>query len=349
MRRGEIGGLAVAKTRVIWAALALMSLAAASPAFAGSAAPVVVAQAFNPPGAIPDDNNDGGGGDSAALLLRVERLETDLRRANGEIEELQNQNQRLAEELRKFREDVEFRFSSGGKVAAVTPPPPVPQPAPAQPQPLRKSDAFDPNADPNAAGAPQPLGSTAPSAPLASGFQVRNPPRAAGQPLDLGEKITEVPPPSPAPLPAGPLKTADTGPTIINSGLDFADGPRNQFNAAVDAYKSGQYADAEAQLKSFLATNTGHRLAPDAVFYLGETYLQRSRPREAAEQYLKLSTDFSKSPRAPEGMMRLGQSLAMLGNTEQACATLAEVPKRYPAASSQVKKTVEREMTKDHC
>ena len=85
------------------------------------------------------------------------------------------------------------------------------------------------------------------------------------------------------------------------------------------------------------------------MFYLGETYLQRSRPREAAEQYLKLSTDYSKSSRAPEGMMRLGQSLAMLGNTEQACATFAEVGKRYPAASAKVKKTVEREMQKDHC
>ena len=77
--------------------------------------------------------------------------------------------------------------------------------------------------------------------------------------------------------------------------------------------------------------------------------MQRSRPREAAEQYLKLSTDYSKSTRAPEGLMRLGQSLALLGNAEQACATFAEVGKRYPAASTQVKKTVEREMQSHHC
>ena len=77
--------------------------------------------------------------------------------------------------------------------------------------------------------------------------------------------------------------------------------------------------------------------------------MQRSRPREAAEQYLRLSTDYAKSSRAPEGMMRLGQSLAMLGNAEQACATFAEVGKRYPSASAQVKKTVEREMQTHHC
>jgi tol-pal system protein YbgF len=338
--------LAVTKTRVIWATLALLSLGAAPPAWANSAHRTEVAQALEPPGTVPDEQGNDGNGDSAGLLLRVERLETDLRRANGQIEELQNQNQRIAEELRKFREDVESRFSSGGKTPLATAAPVAPQPAA---QPLRKSDAFDPNASPNAAGSPQQLGTTSPSAALTEGFQGKTPPRAAGQPLDLAGKISEAPMPNAPPLPSGPLKGPDSGPTIVNSGLDFADGPRNQFNAAVESYKAGQYSDAEAQLKAFLAANGGNRLAPDAVFFLGETYLQRSRPREAAEQYLKLSTDFSKSQRAPEGMMRLGQSLAMLGNTEQACATLAEVPKRYPAASSLVKRSVERELQKDHC
>lgn len=161
---------------------------------------------------------------------------------------------------------------------------------------------------------------------------------------------SQTPPAAAAPgaLPAGPL-SANAGPTVINSGLDFSDGPRTQLNAAIDAYKAGQYETAESQLKSFLAANPTHRMAPDAIFFLGETYLQRSRPREAAEQYLKISTDYAKSSRAPEGMMRLGQSLALLGNAEQACATFAEVGKRYPTATSTVKKTIEREMQKDHC
>ena len=283
-----------------------------------------VAQSNLPPGSIPLDSVDSG--DPAALVVRIDRLEDELRRANGQIEELQNQNVRLQEQFKRFREDVEFRLSgakpSGGAAApppvALSEPPPVVKP--------RKGDAFDPALDPNAPGAPRVIGSTAPSAPL-------------GAPLEIER---------PTPLGVAP-KPADAPPTIVTSGLDFTDRPKEQFNSAVEAYKAGQYADAEAQLKAFLSTNSTHRLAPDAIFFLGETYLQRSRPREAAEQYLKLSTDFSRSTRAPDGMMRLGQSLAMLGNSEQACATFAEVGKRYPTASSQVKRTVEREMQKDHC
>ena len=114
-------------------------------------------------------------------------------------------------------------------------------------------------------------------------------------------------------------------------------------------FRPGQYPEAESGFKAFLAANPAHRLTPDAVFYIGETYLQRSRPREAAEQYLKVTTDYSKSSRAPESMVRLGQTLAALGNSEQACATLTEFGKRYPAASASVKKLAERESAKDHC
>jgi len=283
-----------------------------------------VAQSNLPPGSIPLDSVDSG--DPGALVVRIDRLEDELRRANGQIEELQNQNVRLQEQFKRFREDVEFRLSGAKPSGGVAAPPPV---ALSEPPPVlkpRKGDAFDPALDPNAPGAPKVIGSTAPSAPL-------------GAPLEIER---------PTPLGVAP-KPADPPPTIVTSGLDFTDRPKEQFNSAVEAYKAGQYADAEAQLKAFLSTNSTHRLAPDAIFFLGETYLQRSRPREAAEQYLKLSTDFSRSTRAPDGMMRLGQSLAMLGNSEQACATFAEVGKRYPTASSQVKKTVEREMQKDHC
>jgi tol-pal system protein YbgF len=127
------------------------------------------------------------------------------------------------------------------------------------------------------------------------------------------------------------------------------DQPHEQFNAALQAFQAGQYPEAENGFKAFLAANPAHRLTPDAVFYIGETYLQRSRPREAAEQFLKVTTDYSKSSRAPESMVRLGQTLAALGNSEQACATLTEFGKRYPAASTSVKKLAERESAKDHC
>jgi tol-pal system protein YbgF len=136
---------------------------------------------------------------------------------------------------------------------------------------------------------------------------------------------------------------------VVGSGVAMLDQPREQYNAALQAFQAGQYPEAETGFKAFLAANPAHRLSPDAIFYIGETYLQRSRPREAAEQYLKVTTDYSKSSRAAESMVRLGQTLAALGNSEQACATLGEFGKRYPTASASVKKLAEHESAKDHC
>jgi tol-pal system protein YbgF len=305
--------------------------------FLCAAAPVAFGQSAYPPGSVP--GAEEGGGDAAALVLRVERLEDELRHANGAIEELQNQQQRLQEQLKRFQEDVEFRFSgaNGQRPIAPAPGPSVSAtpnaPLEAAPvRPSKRADAFDPSLEPGAVGSPRPLGATPPSAPL------EQPGPVAGAPLDLAH-----------PGPTGPL-SAETEPTVITGpGAPAPDGPREQLNAAIDIYRAGQYEQAEAQLRAFLAHNAGSKFVPEATFYLGESYFQRSRPREAAEQYLKLSTDYAKSSKAPEGMLRLGQSLAMLGNNEQACATFGEVGKRYPTAATALKKSVEREMQKDHC
>jgi len=290
---------------------------------------------FNRQPAPPADVPGGDPNEAAQLVLRINQLEEELRQANGRIEELENAEHRLETQLQKFREDVEYRFGdrSGGAPrdtdVAEAPQSPGEPAEPGAPSRPRKSDAFDPDADPNAPGAPRPLGTTPPSAPL-----VREA-APAGQPLELGKAPPSAPPAS--------------GPMIVGSGVAMLDQPREQFNAALQAFQAGQYPEAEAGFKSFLAANPSHRLSADAIFYIGETYLQRSRPREAAEEYLKVTTDYSKSSRAPESMVRLGQTLAALGNNEQACATLTEFGKRYPAASASVKKLAEHESAKDHC
>ncbi len=135
----------------------------------------------------------------------------------------------------------------------------------------------------------------------------------------------------------------------MGSGVAMLDAPGNSSTPRCRPFRTASIQQAEDGFKAFMAANAGHRLTPDAIFYVGETYFQRSRARQAAEQYLKVTTDFARSSRAPESMVRLGQALAALGNNEQACATFAEFGKRYPNATQSVKKLAEREMAKDHC
>ena len=86
--------------------------------------------------------------------------------------------------------------------------------------------------------------------------------------------------------------------------------------------------------RRFLQSNPRDRLVPEATFWLGETYLQRSRYREAAEQFLNVSTEHPDTPKAPDALLRLGVSLNGLGARDRACAVFAELDRKYPQASA---------------
>src|SRR5262249_25870023 len=158
------------------------------------------------PGAAPDRGPASGrmAQSSGDLSMRLDRLEAQIRQLTGAIEQLQYRNQQLENQLRRMPPDADYRIQDGAGRAAPSARPPTaaqPQPPYSQPQATqpysppptaggRRGDAFDPALSPNAPGAPRPLGTTAPSAPLT---QSQDPEeavgapggRAAGAPLDL--------------------------------------------------------------------------------------------------------------------------------------------------------------------
>jgi tol-pal system protein YbgF len=91
------------------------------------------------------------------------------------------------------------------------------------------------------------------------------------------------------------------------------------------------------------------RLAAEAQYWLGESMFQRQNYRDAADTFLSLSKKFESSPKAPDSLLRLGQSLAALNEKELACATFGEISRKYPTASLTVKQVVEREQKRVRC
>ena len=69
--------------------------------------------------------------DAADAIVRLNRLEGQFRQMSGQVEQLQFENRQLKDQLRKFQEDVDFRFQekSGGS----RPAPATSAPAPGRP------------------------------------------------------------------------------------------------------------------------------------------------------------------------------------------------------------------------
>lgn len=301
--------------------------------------------------------------DAADAIVRLNRLESQFRQMSGQMEQLQYENRQLKEQLRKFQEDVEFRFQEsrgGSRPSSPTTTPSRPAQPPAQPtpaQPQRRSDLFDPSEAPDAPGAPRPLGTTAPSAPLAADAS-RPMPLPGGQLAGIGDLIEQdeqggfdgAPMDGRAhdrmaALPQGAI-TERPGPSVAATSVG---NPRSDFDTAYASFTQKQYDQAEMGFRRFLQSNPRDKLVPEATFWLGETYLQRSRYREAAEQFLNVTAEHPDTAKAPDALLRLGISLNGLGAKDRACAVFVELDRKYPQASAPVRQASEREQKRIKC
>ena len=68
-----------------------------------------------------------------------------------------------------------------------------------------------------------------------------------------------------------------------------------------------------------------------------------------ADAFLTVTKSYASSPRAPEALLRLGQSLAALNEKKMACGAFAEIGRKYPRVSPTVKQTVAREQKRVGC
>jgi len=277
------------------------------------------------------------------LMLRIDRLEAQIRQLTGAIEQLQFRNQQLEGQVRRMQEEGVPRS------AAQSRPQNLPAPSAPAATPGRRGDAFDPTQNPNAAGAPHTLGAiNAPGGAPIVGADAGEPPvgapggRGAAAPLDLAT----VGPPSGAV--AGQSPPNPTGGGTLAT-LAPSQTPRDEYDLAYGYVLRKDYALAEDAFHSFLSKYPNDRLVGDATYWLGESMFQRHRFRDAAEAFLNVSTKYESTAKAPDALLRLGQSLAALGEKEAACASLGEVLRKFPRASAAVRQGVEREQKRVRC
>ncbi len=302
--------------------------------------------------------------DDADPEMRIQQLENQLRRLTGQNEELQYRNRQLEDRLKLLQGSsptgpgsqaalpapanapaipVEasppYRQQQPGYEPQIAAPGPIIQEERGAPSPQgrRRGDAFDPNQNPNAPGAPRALGGgQLPVTGEAPGG------RGAGEPLDLANTS-----PSRDYSTAPPLRTP--GASAALTTLPPSATPRDEFDLGIGYMQRKDYALAEETMRNFAQKYPSDPLIADSQYWLGESFFQRQLYRDSAEAFLAVTTKFDKSAKAPDSLLRLGQSLAALKEKEAACAALGEVTRKYPRASSGVKQAVDREQKRVKC
>jgi len=301
-----------------------------------------------PPAAAPTDISPPVVGDSSAGQGnqgdRLGRIEAEMRTLTGQVEQLTYQVQQLQDQLQQL---------DAGKGAAKRLAP-LASAAPAasgsglavaksQPDGIARVVGDAPVAPVQAGpGAPpHPLGSLSADAAPAS--------PAEEQPIDL----TAVPrstgdagaAPAAIARPAAPVVAQPGSENVIAALGD----PRGQYEQAYNSILAGDYDRAEAGFRAFLAAHAEDEHAADAQYWLGESLFARGKYREAANEFLNGHKTYPKSPKAPDTLLKLGLSLAGLGERDAACSTYAQVLKQYPQASNALRQRIAVEQASASC
>ncbi|MEM5468892.1 tol-pal system protein YbgF [Celeribacter marinus] len=107
---------------------------------------------------------------------------------------------------------------------------------------------------------------------------------------------------------------------------------QSDFDHAMGLYEEAQFEDAAAAFEMFAMTYTGGSLTGESQFMRGEALTQLGQTSEAARAYLDSFSTAPEGDRAPSALLRLGMSLAALGQTDRGCVMLTEVGNRFPGA-----------------
>src|SRR6266436_6756644 len=283
----------------------------------------------------------------AELVVRIDRLENQIRQLTGQIEQMQYRNQQLEAALRRLQDDNSGPRNVAAPLGApsgATPPNPPGMPG------GRRSDAFEPADNPNAPGAPRVLGSIPPQpAPMVS------PQRGIGaEPAPYGAAAGAGAAADPGygrfpAAAAGQRNPGSVDPYAVATAPPSLSSPRETLDVGVGYLQRRDYALAEEAFRGFLTKYPSDRLAAEAQFGLGESLFQLQNYQEAANAFVALSKRYETSPKAPEALLRLGQSLAAMNERELACVAFGDVGRKYPRAQPTVKQAIEREQKRARC
>lgn len=139
-----------------------------------------------------------------------------------------------------------------------------------------------------------------------------------------------------APAAQAPAAPSDPAPVVHGDpgAMDALEGEREAYDQAFAALRSGRYDEAARQFNSFLGYYPDGAFAPNALYWLGESYYVTQNYKLALEQFQRLIQRFPTHDKAPGALLKIGLSQQGLQQLDAAERTLAEVSSRFPGTDA---------------
>jgi tol-pal system protein YbgF len=141
---------------------------------------------------------------------------------------------------------------------------------------------------------------------------------------------------SPGATPAASSGAIDTPPAVHGDAGTLAqgEGERGAYEAAFDALKAGRYDDSANLFQQFLQDYPNGSYAPNALYWLGESYYVTQNYALAQQQFQALLDRYPTHDKAAGALLKVGLSQYGLKQMDAAQATLSQVGQRYPGSDA---------------
>jgi tol-pal system protein YbgF len=281
--------------------------------------------------------------------IRIQQLEGQIRSLNGQLEQMNYRVQQMSDRLDKLVEDMDFRLrqmegggapQATGQQGAGESQMQTATNAPEQPPAMQGNGGAGQNQSSAGAapsGQPKTLG-TMPQSQYDTQQQQLNQNADAGAASAAAGRNTGAPP-------ENDQQAATGNQPYTLPGAN----PDEQYQYAFDLMRQTKYDEAERALSTFVDDYPDHPLAGNASYWLGEAYYVRKDYNNAALTFAQTFQKYPQSGKAPDSLLKLGMSLAALGETADACKALHELKVRYPKVPEGTKQRAAKEWAKNGC
>ena len=147
-------------------------------------------------------------------------------------------------------------------------------------------------------------------------------------PADAAVDPVSAAPSTPAPTDTPPRVHGDAG--LLAGNAD----ERGAYDTAFGALKAGDYVASAELFQTFLQTYPEGVYAPNARYWLGESYYVTQNYEMARDQFQALIDRYPTHDKAPGALLKIGLAQYGLRDLDGAEATLGQVAERFPGTDA---------------
>ena len=144
---------------------------------------------------------------------------------------------------------------------------------------------------------------------------------------DLEEPLEELEPPQESPVPAPKSESPSAQGAQAQEVTAAA---QALYDQGYSLFHQGRSVDAEETFERFLNAFGRTDLADNAQFWIGECRLSRGELQSALSAFRETVRSYESANKAPDALLRVGDTLKMMGDLDGARLSYEEVQRRYP-------------------